>query len=96
VKCRAPPGATLGVALASSLLAKERRRKAAMVPNELPHEPRFRFEGTELEDLLSEWRSFGRACLGSAEEYVRKNPAEALAIAFLAGTTLGSLLGRRQ
>jgi len=65
-------------------------------PDELPHEPRFRFDGTDLEDLLAEWRAFGRASLESAEEYIRKNPAEALAIAFLAGTTMGALLGRRR
>jgi ElaB/YqjD/DUF883 family membrane-anchored ribosome-binding protein len=65
-------------------------------PNELPHEPRFRFDSADLEELLSEWRALGRECLQSAEDYVQRNPAEALAIAFLAGTTLGALLGRRR
>jgi len=64
--------------------------------NELPHEPRFRFDSSELEEMVSEWRQLGRECLASAEEYVRKNPTEALAIAFLAGTTLGALLGGRR
>lgn len=66
------------------------------VPNELPHEPRFRFDSTEFEELLSEWRTVGRTCLTSAQEYARSHPTEALAIAFLAGTTLGALLGRRR
>jgi ElaB/YqjD/DUF883 family membrane-anchored ribosome-binding protein len=67
-----------------------------VVPNERPHEPRFRFDEVELGELFSEWRGFAREWLGRAEDYVRKNPAEALAIAFLAGTTLGALLGRRR
>jgi hypothetical protein len=82
-----------GIALAPQAYQEEFLMAA---PDNLPYEPRFRFEGTELEELLSEWRTLGRGYLEAAEDYIRKNPAQAAAIAFLAGTTLGALLGRRR
>jgi hypothetical protein len=63
--------------------------------NERPHEPRFRFESSDFDELLSEWRSLGRDCLESVEEFTRERPAESLAIALLAGAILGAYLGRR-
>lgn len=63
--------------------------------NGLPHEPRFRLDGTELDALLSEWRALGRDCLESAGKYARERPVESLVIAFLVGTVLGTLVGRR-
>jgi ElaB/YqjD/DUF883 family membrane-anchored ribosome-binding protein len=63
--------------------------------NDVPHEPRFRFDDTDLETLISEWRALGREGLASAKEFIREHPEESVAVAFLAGTFLGAFLGRR-
>jgi len=61
----------------------------------LPHEPQCR-STKSLEELISAWQVLGRECLASVDEYVRRNPAESLAIAFLAGTSVAALIGKRR
>lgn len=64
--------------------------------NELPHEPRFRFDSEGADELLEEWAELGRECVGSFREFARERPLETFAIAVLAGTVLGAWLGRRR
>ena len=64
-------------------------------PNGIPDQPRFRDEGMDVKALLSEWAGLCRECLDEAKEFAREHPGESLAVAFLAGTLLGALLGRR-
>lgn len=63
--------------------------------NGIPHQPRFRTEDLDAKALFSEWSGLFRECLDEAKEFSRKHPAESLAVAFLAGTVLGAILGRR-
>ena len=64
-------------------------------PNGIPHQPRYRDEGIDAKVLLSEWSGLCRECLDEAKQFAREHPGESLAVAFLAGTLLGALLGRR-
>lgn len=64
--------------------------------NEFPHEPRFRFDSVQADNLLEAWGEVGRECVRSLRMFARKNPMETVAIAVLAGTILGAWLGRRR
>ena len=65
------------------------------VPNETPHEPRFRDGEPDLNLLLSEWRDVCHRCLDEVEQFTQERPAVGLAVAFFAGTFFGSFLRRR-
>jgi len=61
----------------------------------IPHQPRFTSEDLDAKTLFSEWSGLFRECLDEAKDFSRKHPGESLAVAFLAGTILGAILGRR-
>lgn len=49
----------------------------------------------KLSKLIVEWRQVFTQCVEEAETFTREKPSTGLAIAFFAGTLIGSLIRRR-